>query len=104
MRCAGVAAVSITYTNVSNPAAFGVQWVARGDRYALVKPRGTAALLVGVKRDGRWSHPEVIDPSRFGLNNVQVDLDLVGGVQVTEDRAEPVNPDDEPATGPGSQR
>ncbi len=69
MLGAGVAAVSISYVNVSNPAAFGVEWITEGNRYTLVNPRGTAALWFGVKRDGRWSHINVIDPSRFGLTD-----------------------------------
>ncbi len=54
MLGAGVAAVSISYVNVSNPAAFGVEWITEGNRYTLVNPRATAALWFGVKRDGRW--------------------------------------------------
>lgn len=69
MPGAGVAAMSITYRNVSNPAAFAVQWSAQANRYTLVNPRGTVALWFGVWRDGRWSHMDVIDPSRFGLTD-----------------------------------
>jgi hypothetical protein len=69
MLDAGVAAVSITSINVANRAAFGVEWIAEDNRYTLVNPRGTAALCFGVKRDGRWSHMDVIDPSRFGLTD-----------------------------------
>jgi hypothetical protein len=67
MLGAGVAAVSITYTNVSNPAAFGVQWSTNANQYTLVNPRGITALWFGVHRDGRWITTDVIDPSRFGL-------------------------------------
>ena len=62
-------AVNITYTNVSNPVAFGVQWTVDGNQYALVNPRGTATLLFGVQRDGRWSRMDVIDPCRFALTD-----------------------------------
>jgi hypothetical protein len=60
-------------TNVSNPAAFGVEWTA-GDnggstRFQLVNPRGTTTLLFGMRVEGRksWTTTPVVDPSRFGL-------------------------------------
>jgi hypothetical protein len=64
----------MNYRNVSNPAAFGVQWSAgeNGNDFQLVNPRGTTGLLFGMRntREGRsnWSTTSVVDPSRFGLN------------------------------------
>lgn len=63
--------VQPNYTNVSNPAAFGVQWTA-GDSdstYQLANPRGTTQLLFGtrLKDDNRWHTTTVVDPSRFGM-------------------------------------
>ncbi len=77
MLGAGVAAVNVSYVNVSNPAAFGVQWIAEGNRYTLVNPRGTAALWFGVKRDGRW-----VSHGRHRPVPVRVDrpADLLPGV------------------------
>lgn len=56
--------------NVSNPAAFAVEWEAgeNGNTYQLVNPRGVLSLMFGAKndREGRsWSHMQVVDPSRF---------------------------------------
>ncbi len=60
---------SIRYVNVSNPAAFGVEWTTEDNRFTLVNPRGTAALWFGAYHDGRWWHMDVVDPSRFGLTD-----------------------------------
>lgn len=62
------------YQNVSNLAAFGVQWSAgeNGNEMQLVNLRGTTGLLFSMRnqREGRsnWSTTSVVDPSRFGLN------------------------------------
>jgi hypothetical protein len=57
--------------NVSNPAAFGVEWSAgeNGNRYQLANPRGTTGLLFGVKHEGsdKWLTTTVADPERFGM-------------------------------------
>jgi hypothetical protein len=68
MRQAGVASVSVNYRNVSNPAAFGVEWTTQDTRHTLVNPRGTTALWLGMHHDGRWSRLDVLAPSRFGLS------------------------------------
>ncbi|MCG8926634.1 hypothetical protein [Lentzea sp. CC55] len=57
------------FKNVSNPAAFGVEWTAgnHGSRYQLVNPKGTSSLLFGVMVSGSktWSTTPVIAPDRF---------------------------------------
>lgn len=63
--------MTVKLANVSNPAAFGVEWVAgeTGNTYQLVNPRGLDSLHFGVKRAGsdRWVTTRVVDPSRFGM-------------------------------------
>lgn len=62
------------YINVSNPAAFGVEWVAEsGSRYQLANARGTTTLMLGSQfglkwglRD-KWAVTPVESPERFGL-------------------------------------
>lgn len=59
-------------TNVSNPAAFGVEWTAgeTGNTYQLTNPRGTTNLLFSARHEGsiKWlPASSVVDPSRFGL-------------------------------------
>lgn len=60
-------------TNVSNPAAFGVEWVAgeNGNTYQLSNPRGTTALMFGTRHAGKteWLNTTVTDPSRFGMTS-----------------------------------
>lgn len=57
--------------NVSNPAAFAVQWTAgeTGNTYQLLNPGGTAELTFGCKPAGRdrWRHTRVVAPERFGM-------------------------------------
>jgi hypothetical protein len=56
--------------NVSNLAAFAVEWVSEsGTRYTLVNARGTSGLSFGAKRDDKssWSNRPVVDPSQFGM-------------------------------------
>ncbi|ONI83481.1 hypothetical protein ALI22I_33840 [Saccharothrix sp. ALI-22-I] len=59
----------VKFANVSNPAAFGVEWSAgeNGCRFQLVNVRGTTGLMFGMKAPGRdrWSSMAVVDPSRF---------------------------------------
>ena len=61
----------MNYQNVSNPAAFGVEWAAgeTGNRYQLVNSRGTTGLMFGAKHEGttEWISTRVVDPERFGL-------------------------------------
>lgn len=61
----------IRFQNVSNPAAFGVEWTSEesGTRFQLVNPRDTMSLAFGMRRAGndRWSTTVVVDPSRFGM-------------------------------------
>jgi len=54
--------------------------------------------------DARRTAVALIADDLTGPGNVQVDLGLATGVQVTEDHAEPVSPDEEPVTGAGSQQ
>lgn len=65
--------MTTSLVNVSNPAAFGVEWKAgeTGSRYQLVNVRGTTGLLFGVKVQGAsgWSTMPVVDPSRFGMDS-----------------------------------
>jgi hypothetical protein len=64
--------MAIKLTNVSNPAAFGVEWAGEsGKRYQLVNPRGTASLMMGAERhDGNgWANTPVSDPERFGMTS-----------------------------------
>lgn len=62
-----------TLTNVSNPAAFGVEWVAgeTGNTYQLVNIRGTMTLTMAVQHAGSttWHRNDVVDPSRFGMES-----------------------------------
>lgn len=56
-------------TNVSNPAAFGVEWAGEsGTRYQLANARGSAVLMFGAKRaHGEWVSTPVTAPERFGM-------------------------------------
>lgn len=62
---------AVTLTNVSNPAAFAVEWIAAesGNRYQLANPRDSVTLWFGMWRDDeqRWATATVVDPSRFGM-------------------------------------
>jgi hypothetical protein len=62
---------TVMLTNVSNTAAFAVEWIAgeSGNRYQLVNPRGSVTLWFGMWRDDeqRWAIDTVVDPSRFGM-------------------------------------
>jgi hypothetical protein len=63
--------MTVTFTNHSNPAAFGVEWTSEesGTRFQLVNPRGTTSLLFGMRAEGndRWTTTRVVEPSRFGM-------------------------------------
>lgn len=63
---------TVTLTNVSNPAAFAVEWTAEesGNRYNLVNPRDSATLWFGMWRNDeeRWATAQVVAPSRFGMD------------------------------------
>lgn len=65
--------MSIKLINVSNPAAFGVEWVAgeTGNRYQLCTSRGTATLTFGVRHadSDRWMTQTVMAPERFGMTS-----------------------------------
>lgn len=59
-------------TNVTNLAAFGVEWTHEGDsRYQLVNSRGTTTLMFSIKLKGsdQWHTNMVADPSQFGLTS-----------------------------------
>lgn len=62
---------AVRLTNVSNPVAFVVEWIAgeSGNRYQLVNPRGSVTLWFGMWREdeNRWATATVVDPSRFGM-------------------------------------
>ena len=62
----------IKLTNVSNPAAFGVEWTNgdNGNRFQLANPRGTMTLVFGVLSEGsaEWRTTPVVNPSRLGMN------------------------------------
>jgi hypothetical protein len=61
----------IRLQNVSNPAAFGVEWVSgeNGNRFQLVNIRGTRSLMFGMSSDGRpWTTTPVVNPERFGMS------------------------------------
>ena len=64
-------AMSNSYTNVSNPTAFGVEWTHpdSGNRHTLFTIRGTTSLHYGLKANDRdvWSTMPVVNPERFGL-------------------------------------
>lgn len=52
--------------NVSNPAAFAVEWSEDCCRYQLVNLRGTSGLVFGLRRSGGdWSTVRVENPERF---------------------------------------
>ena len=54
--------------NVSNPAAFGVEWTEpSGTRCQLYTLRGTTTLHLGMRYHGEWNTITVTEPSRFGL-------------------------------------
>lgn len=54
--------------NVSNPAAFGIEWTACNTRYQLCNPRGTSCLMMGIQTGGMsWHTTTVVSPERFGL-------------------------------------
>ena len=58
------------FTNVSNPAAFGVEWTAdSGSRYTMVNIRGTYGLTFGVRltAEDPWITTRVDGAERFGL-------------------------------------
>lgn len=54
-------------SNVSNPAAFGVEWERDGSSCQLVNLRGTDGLLFGLRVEGRtdWVTTPVEEPGRF---------------------------------------
>jgi hypothetical protein len=69
--------------NVSNPAAFGVEWTdAEGNVYQLVNPVGTTGLQWGRKPPGgtHWWSGSVTDPDRFGLTTAPVKFSDFRGI------------------------
>lgn len=65
---------AIRLVNVSNPAAYGIEWVNgdNGNRYQLVNERGTSRLTFGVliKGSDTWLTQRVIAPERFGVAGI----------------------------------
>jgi len=63
---------TVKLTNVSNPAAFAVEWTAEesGNRYQLVNPRDSDTLWFGMWQEDqkRWATTTVVAPSRFGMD------------------------------------
>jgi len=63
----------VKLTNVSNPAAFGVEFRLpdSGTRVQLVNIRGTASLMLGMERPGGngWANTPVVAPERFGMRD-----------------------------------
>lgn len=62
----------VPLVNVSNPAAFGAEWVSpeTGTRFQMANPRGTCTLLFGMKPAGSetWGPASTVtDPDRFGM-------------------------------------
>jgi len=57
----------VRFVNVSNPAAYGVEWRSGTSRYQLVNLRGTTSLIYGLNYGGEWLTVPVVDPERFGL-------------------------------------
>lgn len=62
----------INPTNVSNVAAFAVEWTAgdTGNTYQLINERGTRRVQVAARHAGadRWHTTEVTSPERFGMD------------------------------------
>ena len=63
-------------TNVSNPAAYGVEWRSGEGldavEHQLVNPRGTTALWFESRSRHtypKWVHTDVVRPERFGLTS-----------------------------------
>ena len=54
--------------NVSNPAAFGIEWQDDGTRYQLVNSRGTRSLMLGMQTGRTWRNTTVVNPERFGMH------------------------------------
>ena len=57
-------------SNVSNAAAFGVEWTSdSATTYQLVLAHGGTTLVLGSRRPGatEWITTVVVDPQRFGL-------------------------------------
>ena len=63
---------TVKLTNVSNPAAFAVEWTAEEsrNRYQLINPRDSETLWFGMWRqdEQRWATTPVVAPSRFGMD------------------------------------
>lgn len=62
--------MAVQLINVSNPAAFGIEWREGANTYELVNPRGTTILIWGAKNydvDGGWTTTTVDRPARFGM-------------------------------------
>ena len=62
----------IKLQNVSNIAAFGVEWRGGEDdrnRYQLMNPRGSSTLIFSALYDDQkeWMTTRVVEPSRFGM-------------------------------------
>lgn len=61
----------IKLTDVSNPAAFGVEYAngGNGNRFRLTNPRGTTELDFSVLSEGstEWRTTRVVNPARFGM-------------------------------------
>lgn len=63
---------TVKLTNVSNPAAFAVEWTAEesGNRYQLVNPRDSETLCLefGEKTSSAGQPHQSSPPSRFGMD------------------------------------
>lgn len=84
---------SIKFRNVSNPAAFGAEWIEpdSGTTFQLVNSRATSGLFMGMKRKGgEWSSPQsVVRPERFGMHEPPKNWkDFAGIVRAFLDNAE----------------
>jgi hypothetical protein len=61
----------VKLTNVSNPAAFGAEWVSDdGIRHQIVQARGTGRVYFGTKlADGtQWTQTSIDRAERFGFD------------------------------------
>ena len=63
--------MSAELKNVSNPAAFGIEWAADSARYQLVNIRDTASLIFGMSHEPGepWTTTSVVRPERFGMTS-----------------------------------
>lgn len=63
--------MAVELTNVSNPAAFGVEWANDGGgRCQLTASRGSTVLMLGFRPAGasQWTTTRVESPARFGFD------------------------------------